>query len=297
MSADRSAPGSRSSSPVTTSCPHASQRVGAGPGHRQCRRRRGGQAIHRREDMAEAVVRQGQRLADRGGDAAEHRARTRDRHLLPDDRPHQRLGRVDRAGDPQTGPRLDQSPASGRHATAPRRRTAGRRRGPADAGCGRPRERDRASRRAGTRRRRDRRRQCSSTVPCPCGRASVRRVCDAVVALDARHGAIAQELEQLPAGERLACRQTHRDGAGIDRRRTSRCVRWRRSLGAAAYTSRTVSLNWRTLPKPAAKAMSVMPRSVVSISVRAVCARWARASASGPAPSSSVRIRLRWRTL
>ena len=45
-------------------------------------------------------------------------------------------------------------------------------------------------------------------------------------------------------------------------------------------------MNWRTLAKPAANATSVNGRSVVSISSRAVWARWARARASGPAPSS-----------
>ena len=51
-----------------------------------------------------------------------------------------------------------------------------------------------------------------------------------------------------------------------------------------ANTARTVSLNCRTLAKPAAKATSASGRSVVSIRVRAVCARWARASAWAPAP-------------
>ena len=49
-----------------------------------------------------------------------------------------------------------------------------------------------------------------------------------------------------------------------------------------ANTACTVSLNCRTLAKPAANATSVTGRSVVSSSTRAVCARCARASASGP---------------
>ena len=65
----------------------------------------------------------------------------------------------------------------------------------------------------------------------------------------------------------------------------------------AANTSRIVSLNWRTLPNPAAKAMAVNDIAVVSIRMRAVLARWARAMASGPAPSSSSISRLRWRSL
>ncbi|MDQ0948486.1 hypothetical protein QFZ24_002409 [Streptomyces phaeochromogenes] len=39
--------------------------------------------------------------------------------------------------------------------------------------------------------------------------------------------------------------------------------------------------------KPAAKAMSAIGSGVVSMSSRAVWARWARARASGPAPSSA----------
>ena len=65
--------------------------------------------------------------------------------------------------------------------------------------------------------------------------------------------------------------------------------RLRRSAdGVAANTSRTVSLNWRRLPKPDAAATAGRAMSVVSSRVRAVWARWARAMASGPAPSSSV---------
>ena len=70
----------------------------------------------------------------------------------------------------------------------------------------------------------------------------------------------------------------------------------RNVVGATPYTARTVSLNCRTLAKPAANATSAMPSGVVSISSRAVCARCARASASGPAPSSAVSTRLRCRS-
>jgi len=54
---------------------------------------------------------------------------------------------------------------------------------------------------------------------------------------------------------------------------------------------RTVSLNWRMLLKPAAKAMSPAGRWDVSISSRAVLARWQRARAMGPAP----RVAVSWR--
>ena len=52
----------------------------------------------------------------------------------------------------------------------------------------------------------------------------------------------------------------------------SRCVAWRNgaSLGEAPKTSRIVSLNCRTLPNPAAKAISVNESDVVSTSSRAV---------------------------
>jgi hypothetical protein len=49
----------------------------------------------------------------------------------------------------------------------------------------------------------------------------------------------------------------------------------------------TVSLNVRMLANPAANAMSLIGSVLVSIRSRAVWARWARASASGPAPSSA----------
>ena len=60
---------------------------------------------------------------------------------------------------------------------------------------------------------------------------------------------------------------------------------------------RIVSLHWRTLAKPAANAICVMGRSVVSSRTRAVWLRWARARASGPVPTSAVTRRLSWRVL
>ena len=54
--------------------------------------------------------------------------------------------------------------------------------------------------------------------------------------------------------------------------RAARRRRARSSVGVPANTSRTVSLNWRTLEKPAANAMSVIGIAVVSISTRAVWA-------------------------
>ncbi len=74
-------------------------------------------------------------------------------------------------------------------------------------------------------------------------------------------------------------------------------TRFRRRVGEAANTDWTVSLNWRMLAKPAAKATSAMGRLVVSMRIRAVWDRWARAKAIGPAPSSAISSRCSWRTL
>ena len=101
--------------------------------------------------------------------------------------------------------------------------------------------------------------------------------------LDAVDGAHGQEGDQVGAGVGTAHREPQLDatvgGAG-------RAARPRRDVGVAAYTSRTVSLNCRMLEKPAAKATSANGIGVVSTRIRAVCARRARASASGPAPTS-----------
>lgn len=79
--------------------------------------------------------------------------------------------------------------------------------------------------------------------------------------------------------------------------RCPRLARSRSSVGVRWKISRTVSLNVRTLAKPAANATSPSGTAVVSISTRAVCARCALASASGPAPSSACTCRWICRTL
>jgi hypothetical protein len=56
-----------------------------------------------------------------------------------------------------------------------------------------------------------------------------------------------------------------------------------------------VALNCLMLAKPAANAISDSGSAVVSVRMRAVWARWARAMASGPAPSSAVTRRRTWR--
>ena len=62
-----------------------------------------------------------------------------------------------------------------------------------------------------------------------------------------------------------------------------------------SYTSSIVALNCLMEVNPAAKAMSPIGRDVVSMRIRAVRARCALASASGPAPTSAVSSRPTWR--
>ena len=95
-------------------------------------------------------------------------------------------------------------------------------------------------------------------------------------------------------GRRVASRSTIVPGVTGSAPRTAVA---RRSRGVVAKTARTVSLNCRMLAKPAAKATSANRRSVVSTSTRAVCARWARASAWAPAPTSATSSRCSWRSL
>ena len=76
-----------------------------------------------------------------------------------------------------------------------------------------------------------------------------------------------------------------------------RAARARSPLGVSANVWRTVSLHWRTLEKPAAKATWATGSSVVSSRTRAVWLRWARARASGPVPTSAVMRRFSCRVL
>ena len=75
--------------------------------------------------------------------------------------------------------------------------------------------------------------------------------------------------------------------AGRSRRRAPA----RSRPGVMANTSWTVALNCRTLWNPEAKATSAIDTSVVSNRILAVWARWARASASGPAPATATNSR------
>ena len=87
-------------------------------------------------------------------------------------------------------------------------------------------------------------------------------------------------------------------GARLARRPSAvRAARVRRPLGVSAKVWRMVSLHWRTLAKPAAKATWVTGRSVVSRRILAVWLRCARARASGPVPTSAVSRRFNCRAL
>ena len=74
----------------------------------------------------------------------------------------------------------------------------------------------------------------------------------------------------------------------------ARCAR--SAVGVVAYTSRIVSLNCRIDEKPAAKATSDAGSAVRVSRMRAVSARFARASANGAAPSSAASILVRCRS-
>ncbi len=134
----------------------------------------------------------------------------------------------------------------------------------------------------------------NATLAVPCGRTSPRRY--VVPSTSSTPGSVRaprnSSSDDVCSGARYARRRLITPASP---RATGRFSRSR--LGDCAYTSSIVSLNCRTLPNPAANAMSASPRSVVSTRIRAVCARCARASASGPAPSSVVSIRLRCRSV
>ena len=113
-----------------------------------------------------------------------------------------------------------------------------------------------------------------------------------------------EEIENVSASERLAVRQAqeivclgtksrlgpgrHRVGlAALGAVRTAVLTR----IGVRAKTDLTVSLNCRTLAKPAANA-HVGYREIGRLkSSRAVWARWALASASAPVPTSAINTR------
>ena len=246
----------------------------------------------------------GSRIADRGASRPATVGRPGDRHLLADDRPHEELGAVDDAR------RAQARAACGR---------AGRARIGAELMVDATGSASRSS---------SRRHRC--TAVCRSASAASRSVHDTApverwqrddaravgqakrAAVTSRRPTTRRPARRERRGTRTASRdRTARatgrrtviepDVGSLSRRAAARrgppATLRAQSVGDVANTSRTVSLNWRTLAKPAANATSVIGIVVVSISSRAVCARCARAMASGPAPSSSVISRLRWRSL
>ena len=137
----------------------------------------------------------------------------------------------------------------------------------------------------------------------PVGEAQAARVGDPVERLDAGERAQAQEVQHRRRVEGPAAGETKGDGLGGRLSGGSgapwavRAARARSPLGVSANVWRTVSLHWRTLEKPAAKATWATGRSVVSSRIRAVWLRCARARASGPVPTSAVMSRFSWRVL
>jgi hypothetical protein len=83
-------------------------------------------------------------------------------------------------------------------------------------------------------------------------------------------------------------------GPGTGRRRVAVTgpARSRSAVGGMSYTSSIVALNCLIEENPAANAMSPMGSAVVSTRMRAVRARCALASASGPAPTSALSSRV-----
>ena len=230
---------------------------------------------------------------------AGHGARAGDRDLLADDGPDRHLGAVDGAGHADPGSGGDEAAEQRVGAEQPRRRPRSRRRGRAAAGPGRP----RAPRRGGLRgaawrgrgpprgaasrgRRWPRRAAAGAPGGTSCRRTPRRRGRPCWPAGRAASG------RRTAAGSPAAAPSCPGTGAAPRAAALSR-----RSRGVVAKTARTVSLNCRMLAKPAAKATSESLRSVVSIRVRAVCARWARASAWAPAPTSATSSRCSWRSL
>jgi len=97
-----------------------------------------------------------------------------------------------------------------------------------------------------------------------------------------------------PRSHRRAVRQPQSSTPGATGPKVRRVAR--SPVGVVANTAWIVSLNCRTLANPAANATSAAGNDVVSSRTRAVCARWARARASGPAPTSATSARWIWRS-
>ena len=217
------------------------------------------------------------------------RAGAGDRDLLADHRPHRHLGAVDRARDPHARPGGDQRREQrvGREDLVDRGRVGVEVEQPPDAGdrghhVARVGQRQLAARR-GHRPRAARRWPRRAAAAAPGGRSWRRPPRPRAPPWCAR-----RRISPAPSkGGRTGRRSDRCTGC---RRRRLPCAGGRRarsSRGVVANTARTVSLNCRMLAKPAANATSAKGIAVVSISTRAVWARWARARDCAPAPTSA----------
>ena len=131
----------------------------------------------------------------------------------------------------------------------------------------------------------------TSSVPSPAPRRTVRRyaspsTCSTpCVARAARKSSSARQ----SSGARNASRSESAGSAATPGRRL------RSAEGGAPKLARIEWLNWRTLAKPAAKAISASGRSLSSSRRRARWVRRARAMAPGATPMCVVKSRPRWR--
>ena len=223
-----------------------------------------------------------QRRAGAGDQAAGQRPGGRDRDPLTQD-----------ARTASSAPSTDAGRAAPRRRPRPGRPATGRRPGPSSTATG-----------SASRSRR--RRQRATAGPRSRGSARRERAADGVAVVGELHdrparaagGGCAGRSRRRPPprrgrharpgtpggarpGERRPPGEAQDDPAVGARRPRAGAPRAGRS-GRRANTSRMVALNWRSEPKPAAKATSVTGRSVVSSRSRATWARCARASASGP---------------
>ena len=293
--AARSRPRSAPVSSVSATAVHrpgdGKQRRSPGPRHRQRRRIDGGKPSAGEQQPRLAVERD--RPVGRD-DAAQHGAGAGHRDLLADDGPYRHLEAVDGAGRAQPGPLGDERRQRrvGAQQVVDRDRIGVQVEQPPHPGddghqvtlVGEPHP---AGEGAVARRTRHQGR--------PARRGDGAGVHPADVRLDTRNRPRAEEVQRGGQVHRRAVGQPQRDRPRLDAA-TIRPRLARRPVGVVANTACIVSLNCRTLANPAAKATSVLARSVVSSSTRAVWARWARASAIGPAPTSASSVRLSCRS-
>ena len=263
----------------------------------QARRVDGGKVGRRREEMRDAALRGRQRRAVGVHQAGREGPRGGHRDRLPEDRPDGQLRAVDGTGGATAGHRAHEV---GEHGVPAQRLVDRDRVGveveqAAAAGDGRPQvaQVGQGERCSG----RPRRRRSSATIAGAVREPEAAAVDAVDDLLDAGHGAHREEVQQgRPAnGARRARRRTIRP---LGRRPRPADAPRGGPSARVANTSRMVSLNWRSDAEPGGERDLGRPgRSVVSMRRRAAWARWARARARGPAPSSAASCRCSWRSL